>query len=210
VYFFFEAVARTSAAEANMLNLTYPVFIAIFSFFFFQHKGDYFMLAVGPLAFVGILAILGGDGELFDWNSCYGIASGVSAAFAIVFLNLTRLQNDTDTILFYLFGIGTVIAALFVPFDRYFEVPAQMWLFLLGSSVIGVLGQISLTYGYRFVTALEGSILSSTRILLAAVLGPVVAGDPALGVFGWCGALLIFGCNVFIAWRKFQLSSNSG
>jgi len=59
-----------------------------------------------------------------------------------------------------------------------------------------------LTLGFRYVTAVEGSILSSTRILLAAVCGPLIAMDPALNRYGWIGALLIFGANVMLAFKK--------
>ena len=39
-------------------------------------------------------------------------------------------------------------------------------------------------------------------ILLAALLGPWLAAEPALGPIGWQGALLIFGANVVLAVRK--------
>ena len=51
-------------------------------------------------------------------------------------------------------------------------------------------------------TAVEGGIISSTRILLAALLGSFLVSEPALTVAGWLGALLIFGANVVLAARK--------
>ena len=48
----------------------------------------------------------------------------------------------------------------------------------------------------------RGSIISSMRILLAALLGPFVAGDPALNSTGWVGALLLFGANAALAVRR--------
>jgi drug/metabolite transporter (DMT)-like permease len=74
--------------------------------------------------------------------------------------------------------------------------------YLLSCSVAGVLGQYLFTYGFLYVTAVEGSIISSSRILLAALLGPLLVADPALAVTGWCGALLIFTSNVVLALRK--------
>ena len=69
-------------------------------------------------------------------------------------------------------------------------------------ALIGVLAQYLLTLGFRFVTAVEGSVISSTRILLAALLGPLLLGEPSLGMLGLSGALLIFFSNVYLAWRK--------
>jgi hypothetical protein len=54
----------------------------------------------------------------------------------------------------------------------------------------------------KYVTAVEGAILSSARILMAAVLGPWIAMDPPLEVAGWIGAMLIFLANVVLAFRK--------
>ena len=52
------------------------------------------------------------------------------------------------------------------------------------------------------MTAVEGGVISSTRILLAALLGPWLAAEAPLGPVGWLGALLIFSANVVLAVRK--------
>ncbi|MCP3954481.1 MAG: EamA/RhaT family transporter, partial [Desulfobacterales bacterium] len=69
-------------------------------------------------------------------------------------------------------------------------------------AAFGIAGQYLLTLGFRYVTAVEGGIISSTRILLAALLGPILVAEPALTIAGWLGALLIFGANVVLAARK--------
>jgi drug/metabolite transporter (DMT)-like permease len=48
----------------------------------------------------------------------------------------------------------------------------------------------------------EGGIISATRILLAALLGPFVAMEPFLTTSGWAGAFLIFSGNVYLTLRK--------
>jgi hypothetical protein len=52
------------------------------------------------------------------------------------------------------------------------------------------------------VTAVNGSIISSSRILLAALLGPLLVADPHLTLVGWLGALLIFAANAALALRS--------
>ncbi len=76
--------------------------------------------------------------------------------------------------------------------------------FLFTCSAVGIFGQYLLTYGFLFVTAVEGSIISSSRIFIAALFGPLLVGDPALTLIGWCGALLIFSANSVLAYRKSQ------
>ncbi len=203
VYCFYQAVALTSLAEGNILNMTYPVFLALFSWILLRHQRDFTAISMVAVAFAGIWLILSPGRLDLQIESLWGLASGICAAFAIIYLNVSRLHHDSDTILFYMFGLGTII--VYALFFRDIFVPDARQFYYLGlCSAFGVGGQYLLTLGFKYVTAVEGGILSSTRILLAAVLGPVVAADQALSPAGWVGALLIFTANVVLTARKFR------
>jgi drug/metabolite transporter (DMT)-like permease len=209
VYCFFRAVALTSAAEANILNMTYPVFIAVFTWVFLRTQRDGVTLALVAMAMVGIWLLLK-PGEI-GWKPdlIWGLASGFSAAFSLIFLNLARQHDASETILLVMFGLGSLIM-LTLFFDRLFMPDRTAFFFLMVCSLFGVGGQYLLTYGFRYVTALEGGIISSTRILLAALLGPWLVAEPMLSVAGWGGALLIFSANVLLAIRKGRLPMVEG
>jgi len=201
VYFFYKAVAVTSVAEGNILNMTYPVFIALFSWIFMRKQRDPLGVAMVALAFAGIWLILTPGDFRFRTESLWGLASGVTAAFAILSLNLSRQYHDSETVLFYMFGLGAVIT--YPIFYHEIILPDATGFYYLGlCSLYGVGGQYLLTLGFRYVTAVEGGIISSTRILLAALLGPVMAADPPLTAAGWVGAVLLFVANVVLAGRR--------
>lgn len=201
VFFFYKGVELTSVAQANILNMTYPLFIAIFSWLFFKEQRDPVALGVVLVAFAGIWLILAPGKINFDFNSLWGLASGVSASFAIISLNLSRQHHDTQTILFFMFGIGLVL--IFVAFYSHMRIPNSVEVkYLFWCSFFSIIAQYLLTIGFKYVTALEGGIISSTRILLAAVLGPFIAMDPVLSVAGWAGAFLIFIGNVVLTIRR--------
>jgi drug/metabolite transporter (DMT)-like permease len=198
---FYQAVAVTTVAEANILNMTFPLFVAVFSWILLKKQRDLKASITVIVAFVGVWLVLAPEMGGFKAASGWGLTSGITAAVAILYLNLSRQDHDTNTILFFMFGIGTV--AIFILFHRYIIVPGfQGLLFLLLCAALGVIGQYLLTRGFRYVTAVEGSIVSSSRILMAALFGPVLAGDPALTAAGWTGAILIFGANVYLAVRN--------
>jgi drug/metabolite transporter (DMT)-like permease len=201
VYCFYQAVTLTSVAEANILNMTYPLFIALFSWVFLRDQRDAAAMAAVVVAFAGIWLILSPGRVGVDINNLWGLASGISAAAAIIYLNLGRRHHDTHTILFFMFGIGgTMILVIF--WHRLF-IPNFVELgYLAACAAFGIGGQYLLTVGFRYVTAVEGAILSSTRILLAAICGPFLVGDPALGLAGWIGACLLFGANAILAVRR--------
>lgn len=201
VYCFYQAVQTTSVAHANILNMTYPVFVALITWGFLPEQREGRTLLALLAAFAGIVLILY-PGELsMDVHHLWGLGSGISAALAIVYLNLSRRLHDSETVLFYMFGLGSVL--IYAGFHEHMVLRREGdVLYLVVCGAFGIAGQYFITLGFRFITAVEGSILSSTRILMAAFLGPLIGLDPALVLHGWLGALLIFGANVYLAVRK--------
>ncbi|MDX2441050.1 MAG: DMT family transporter [Desulfobacterales bacterium] len=201
VYCFFKGTMLTSVAEANILNMTYPIFIAVISWFLLKDQRDIVSIIIVLVSFAGVWLIID-PGEMgFKTESLWGLTSGVSAAFALIYLNLCRKENDTETILFFLFGLGSVV--IIVIFFQEIYIPDMLTTkYLLLCAVFSIAGQYLITIGFKYVTAIEGGIISSTRILLAAILGPFIVSDPALSLPGWIGALLIFSGNIYLTLRK--------
>jgi len=141
----------------------------------------------------------------FHLNSLWALASGISAAISMMYLNLSRKEHDTETTLFFLFGLGSVLIC--IAFFNKIHIPLLSELkYLFLCSISGIVGQYLITIGFKYVTAIEGGIISSTRILLAAVLGPIIAMDPVLSASGWAGAFLIFSGNIFLTLRRAKRS----
>jgi len=205
VFCFYKAIETGSVAEANILNMTYPLFVAIFSWFLIRQQRDPLALLIVGVAFAGIGMILSPGDISIERNNLWGLSSGITAASAMIYLNISRRYHDSQTILLFMFGVGALV--IFLLFHKSIFWPdRQEFLFLLACSSVGVLGQYLLTFGFLYVTAVEGSIISSSRILLAAILGPLLVADPALTFSGWCGALLIFAANTTLAMRKSRAS----
>jgi drug/metabolite transporter (DMT)-like permease len=206
VFTFFKAVDVTSVAEANILNMSYPIFIAIISWVLFKEERDPAAIGIVATAFAGIWLIVSPGDVSLRMDSLWGLASGLTAAVGIVYLNLSQRIHDTETTLFFLFGLGTLIMG--IGFHDTIRLPDGATLFYLAlCSALSIAGQYLLTAGAAYITALEGSIISSTRILLAAILGPLVTSEPMLSGAGWLGAGLIFGGNVYLTWRKARPAS---
>jgi len=201
VYCFFKGVDATWVAQANILNMTYPLFISVFSWIFFKEQRDFTAIFIVIIAFFGVVLIMAPDRMAFTLNSLWGLASGLFAAVGLIYLNLSRQVHDTNTTLFFMFSLGGLLVLCL--FFNKLSIPGTAELvYLFWCSAVAIAGQYLLTLGFKYVTAVEGSILSSSRILLAALLGPVIAMDPALSLSGWTGAFLIFAGNVFLTIKK--------
>jgi drug/metabolite transporter (DMT)-like permease len=61
---------------------------------------------------------------------------------------------------------------------------------LTASAAVGVAGQVCITYGYKYITARAGSLVSTSRILYAVILGMLVFGE-ALTWRVFAGGVLI-------------------
>jgi drug/metabolite transporter (DMT)-like permease len=201
VYCFYMAVKYTSVAEANILNMTYPVFVALISWFLLRRQRDPVAMAMVVVAFAGIWLILAPGKIDFKTANLWGVASGLSASLSMTYLNVSRQVHDTNTVLFFMFGLGALL--IFVIFHGDFFWPDSQELYYLGlCAATGVAGQFLLTVGFRYVTVVDGSIISSMRILLAALLGPYVVGELPLDASGWIGALLLFAANALLGVRR--------
>jgi len=167
---FFYAVEHSSVTNANMLNMTYPVFIFLVAPLFKLEKMHRLSLLYLITAMTGIYLVIFPDFSNINLGDIIGLVSGIFAAFAIITLSVAREHDSTILIVFYLMAIGTVCNALMMApvfvMPHLEDIPL-----LLGSGVAGVLGQVLLTKGYKNVSAKAGSMVSSSRIVFAAMLG---------------------------------------
>jgi drug/metabolite transporter (DMT)-like permease len=200
-YTFLKAVEVTTATEANILNMSYPVFVALFSWMFLGGKRDYCGYLGCVISFIGVLLVLRPGPVGVDTNQLWGLASGITASIAVLSLNLSRQENSAEMVLLFMFGISALILAVFAH-GQMFVPNREEAFFLFTSALVGTLGQYLLTIGQKHISAVETSIISSTRIPIAALLGPVLTSDPGLSATGWIGALLIFFSNTGLALRK--------
>jgi drug/metabolite transporter (DMT)-like permease len=167
---FFYSVEHSSVTNANMLNMTYPVFIFLVAPLFKLEKLHKISLLFLAMAMIGIYLVIFPDFSHINKGDVIGLLSGIFGAFSIITLSIAREHDSTVLIVFYLMAIGAVCNAFILA--PVFEMPHSSDLpFLIGSGLMGVLGQVLLTMGYKNVKAKAGSMVSSSRIIFAATMG---------------------------------------
>ena len=167
---FFYSVEHSSVTNANMLNMTYPVFIFLVAPLFKLEKLHKISLLFLAMAMIGIYLVIFPDFSHINKGDIIGLLSGIFGAFSIITLSIAREHDSTVLIVFYLMAIGAVCNAFMLA--PVFVMPNASDLpFLIASGLAGVLGQVFLTMGYKNVKAKAGSMVSSSRILFAATMG---------------------------------------
>jgi len=200
---FFYAVKFSSITNANMLNMTYPVFIFLLAPVFRLERIKGAALVFLIMAVIGIYLIVFPDFSNINKGDVVGLISGITGAVAIIALSKARHYDSTVLIVFYLMAIGSFINTIMV--IPVFVMPGLRDLaILLISGIIGVTGQLLLTSGYKYITARTGSMVSSSRIVFAAIFGFIFFSEPMTLKIVSGGILIIMAIVGINALQKFS------
>lgn len=197
VLILFFAVEYTTITNANALNMTYPIFVALFSHALIGERFHPLVFIPLLLTALGVYMVIQPDFNEINVGDIIGLVSGVVAALAIIYLRVLRRTDETPVILFYLFAVGSAI--LLIPTVPLFEMPdANGFVLLFACSICGVAAQYFLTHGYRYISAVGGSIVSASRVYMASILGIVFFNDP-INILLFAGTILIVSSNVLVS-----------
>lgn len=168
---FFYTLQHLNVADATLLVNTTPIYVPLIVLLFTgtrTHRGIWAGIAI---SFIGVLCIIDPTSSIFNWHALVGVASGIFAAFAVVFLRLINKYQQPKQALFYYFAIGSVMTGVVVPFTWH-HFAARYWLFLFIIGLIGAIYQTLLTKAIQYAQIR----LVSPLLLSAALFG---------GIFAW-------------------------
>lgn len=188
------ALNYTTMTNANMLNMTYPVFVILLAPLVLKEKikkSTYFYLIAIML---GSYIIADPQFGSINRGDLMGFASSVMAGISVLSLKEASNNDEGYLIVFYVMLIGTFIN---IPFSMNsiinFESSALFLVIISGA--IGFIAQVLLTEGYKFIDSSTGALLSSSRIVMSAIIGIILLGE-ALNINIILGIVLIGGSLV--------------
>jgi drug/metabolite transporter (DMT)-like permease len=207
VFFYFISLQTTTLTHAQLLNYASIVFAPLFSFLLLGERlsrraVSAILVAVGG---IGLVTLQGGFGGELTLGDAYGLLSGILAGASITEIRRLRRTESAWSVFFYLCLVGLPVAAVAAVLLRQpFVLPtAAGWWVLLGMASSSVGAQVLLTYGYKFVPAGEGGLITMSQIVYSALAGVVLFREP---LTGWTlvGAVLILGSAVWLSRESAQ------
>lgn len=166
----------TTITNSNMLHMTYPVFVILFSPYILKDKINKKTYLYLLLSMIGAYIVSNAGFNGINRGDIIALLSGLVASLSIICLSLSRRKNEGYQIVFYVMLIGSLTNLIFAYKDIInFDINALKYVILAGTT--GVVGQILLTEGYKYVDAATGSLVSLSRIIISAVLGNLVLGE---------------------------------
>lgn len=205
MFCWFIALTLIPLAQMTAISFTIPLFLTVLAMVFLHERiawPRWLALAVG---FTGVLVIVGPDlleGHGSALGATIALLAAVSAAFALMFLRRMSGQEHALTITFYFFITSSVLAVLSLLFEPWPLPTGTQWLLLGLTGCFGLLGQITLSYCYRYAEASLVAPVDYTSLLIAVAIGFYVFGElPHLST--WIGAPLVIAAGGIIVWREY-------
>lgn len=189
---FFYAIAHLPLATAITLNYTSPLFLAAFLPFFFHEKPKKLLYIAIFTGFIGVLLVLQPSITKNDaLAGALGLASGVGASFAYIFVKqLGNLHEPDWRTVFYFTLVSTIGAGIWMLLNRFTPITWQDLLVLIGLGVSATIAQLAMTRAYRTGKTLTVAGLAYVTVVIASIFGAIF-WDEQLTFTEWLGIGLI-------------------
>jgi drug/metabolite transporter (DMT)-like permease len=166
---YFVSIALSGAGRGSVLNTTYPLFSILVGALFFKERLGRKAIAGAFVCFAGVALIFWDSSSPSLLGDAIGLVSGFIAGISIQYTKKARRNNGAEIV--YLAVCVSGIVATFWTAPRALSLDLGSALVLLASAVLGYAGQISLTWGVKFMDASEAGIISFAKVPVAIVLG---------------------------------------
>ncbi len=195
----FFALSQIALGDAAVLHQTTPFFVIILSVFFLSEPFHRNLLLLTILCFAGISVVLRPSGHLFNLAGLAALASAIFAAGAYVSIRHLHKTDTFWTMAFY-FMATSALLSFFPMLTQWVWPHPKEWLMLIGTGILGTLGQLWMTYAYKhdeasFVApfAYAGVLFSFLwgALFFEEVPGTWTALGAGLTVIGGVGILIL-------------------
>lgn len=203
----FAALALLPLADITAFSFVAPIFAVVLAATFLQEHVGVFRWAAVFSGFVGVLVMLQPHGGIahivvsgFSSGAGLALLGAMLSAFVVIFIRQMSATERSETIVFYFMSTCAAVSAVTMFWHREALSPAQLF-WLVSSGIVGGIGQICMTYSYRYA---EPSLLAPfdyVAMVWAVALGYVIFAEipkPMVMV----GAGIVVAAGLFIVWRE--------
>ncbi len=198
--------------EVTAIGYAAPLLTVIFAAMFLGEQVRVFRISAVVLGLVGVLIVLSPrlttlrNGDLATTESLGALlvlGGAVFAALAQVFVRKLVLTESTSAIVFWFSLTATVLSLVTLPFGWVIPAPREAAM-LVAAGLLGGIGQILLTSGYRWADASVVAPFEYVSMLFALAFGYLLFDErPTLTMLG--GAALVVTAGIVIIWRERRL-----
>jgi len=206
----FSAIKMLPLADATAYSFVMPIFVVVLASFMLREQVGPYRGAAVVVGFAGVVVMTQAHGGLtaiaqagFSAGSGLALTGAFMSAFVVIFIRQMSSTERSEAIVFYFMAVSATVAGITMLWHSVPLTPMMtVWLVLTG--ILGGIGQICMTYSYRFA---EPSLLAPfdyVAMVWAMMIGYAVFGDvPAQAMLA--GAAIVIAAGLFIVWRERQM-----
>ncbi len=209
----FYALTVLPLPEAVAIGYAMPLVTVIMGALLLKEQVRAYRWAAVIVGLIGVIAVswprltIFTDANTASYQVGFGAISMLgSAAFAAgAMIQIRRLigKEPAITIVIYFTVISALMSFVSVPFGWIIPSQTQL-LFLIGTGLIGGVGQILLTSCYRYADVSTIAPFEYVSLILSLTIGYTVFDDrPTMQML--TGALIVISAGLFIIWREHRL-----
>ena len=208
----FAGLAYLPLPEVTAIGYASPLMVVILAAMFLGEQVRAFRIASVALGLTGVLIVLSprlsvNPGQAVGHTEALGamlvLSGALFAALAQVFVRKLVETETTASIVFYFSATSTLLSLITVPFGWVWPSATEAAL-LVGAGLLGGIGQIFLTAGYREADASLLAPFDYASMLFALGIGYFVFDEvPTLTMLA--GAALVVVAGILIIWREREL-----
>lgn len=206
----FTALALLPLADVTGIIFSAPMFLTVLAMLFLGERIHAYRWSALAIGFLGVLIIVGPHID-FESSSSVGVAVALAAAvltaLAMMFLRAMSVggREHAITITFY-FSLTTTVFGALTAAAGWPMPTASEWRLLVVVGVLGVLGQLIMTYSYRYAEASTIAPLDYANLIVAVLYGYFFF-DEIPGLSTWIGGSLVVAAGLVILWREYRHSA---
>ncbi|MFI5510510.1 DMT family transporter [Mycobacterium sp. NPDC051804] len=199
-YALFIAITMMPLTNATLLTFSAPLWMPAIAWAFFREKAakaTWFGAAVG---FIGIVLVLQPTHQTFNIGALIAMAGAISLAVACISVRRLGGTEPTSRILFYYFGISTLLCLPFAISDWHtFGLRGSVY--MVGIALILLISQALIVLAYRYASAVKVAPFVYTVIVFTALIDWFLWNHaPTLGVV--LGIALVIGGGIIAIRRQ--------
>lgn len=196
----FAAFAAMPMADTTAFLFTASLIIPILGFFFLGEKVGVYRWSAVIIGFLGVLIMLSPSGNINVIGVTLALSAAAMHAILQTILRFLGKTEKPETITFYFVFIGTLVAAIPLPFVASLPTLSEIPL-LIAVGLTGLMAQYLLSIAFGNAPAAVVTVFNYSGIIWATIFGWMIWNDwPAHTI--WIGGGIVIISNIFIIWRE--------
>jgi drug/metabolite transporter (DMT)-like permease len=209
MFTYFGALIYLPLADVTAISFASPLIVVALAAVMLGEVVRLYRWSAVAIGLIGVLIMVsphltfGGTDPSAGTGLVLAVANAVLVAFTMIFIRMMTGTESALAIAFYFQLTTTMVSALTLPFAWVTPGLAELALLIL-LGVLGGIGQLFMTNGYRFAQASTLANFDYAAMVWAIVFGWLFFSElPAAAVYA--GAAIVIASGLFIAWRERQL-----